>query len=143
MWKNYSPLPVLQLSKTKLINNISQQMNNCVPVGTFHHFTIVHPKSSENKIAFIYLFTPSNNTGYFAFKPILNKSREVVSIIYEFGNDADFELAAMALLFLLETKLCISHPPAFEIPLFLEILNHFENGPKQKMVIGEWEWWKR
>ena len=136
-------MPILQQSKSRLIPANLKNYERFNVVGAFHGFNVVHPVTDDNKTIFMYLFLPKNHeNGHFAFKPVLSNAGNTVSIVYELGTGTDFELAAMALLYLLTFTLCECHPPAFEIPSFKEIIDRFENVATYIPERNEWEWWR-
>ncbi len=144
MFINHYQTPVLQRSKSKLITVCPDQTESLNIVGTFHNFNIIHPLTNEHKTIFMYLFLPKNHeNGHFAFKPVLSNAGNTESIVYELGTGTDFELAAMALLYLLTFTLCECHPPAFDIPTFDEIIAHFEGSAIYVKGLNEKEWWQQ
>ncbi len=136
--------PALKKSQERMIRFDFSNRALSFPVGEFHNCEIVHPAYEGNRIEFVYLFIPKNDENwYMAFKPIMSSKRKTVTIVYEFGGDYDCELATMALMYLLKTKLAKSHPPLFKIPEYDEILTRFENPSLHEVNNQEWEAWKR
>jgi hypothetical protein len=143
MFTPHFTLPVLQRTKKKLFNIESVHLGITKPLDTFHDYTIVHPVTEGNRIHFAFLFLHKSNLNrYFVFKPVMNRKRETVSIIYEFGCEVDAELATLALLYLFKSSLFQPHTPVFVLPEFDEIIDLLEGIVRYVPCNNEWEWWR-
>jgi len=144
MFINHYQTPVLQRSKSKVITVCPDQKENINIVGTFHNFNIIHPITNENKTIFMYLFlSQQKSQEFFSFKPVMDTAGNTVSIIYELGTGTDNELATMALLYLLTNTLSKCYLPAFDIPNFGEIIEHFKGTTLYVKGLNEKEWWQQ